>query len=135
MKDSDKIDLFNAMIEANKNDEAIMSIESIIRYPPNRLRIRCHLSKKFKLNLTFEDNDMVSLSNQYGDKIDFEFTSLLKNLKKMIYDTDETAIERGEIKGTPYASFIFPDNRPPAPEDMDIPVWDEERKIWYDAEY
>ena len=53
-------------------------------------------------------------------------------LRRFIYDLD-AAIADGYRQSEPKMRVIF--SPPPPPSHMDIPVWNEKTKTWYDAEY
>ncbi len=51
----------------------------------------------------------------------------------MIYEID-AALANGSYRQDPPKPILIVD--PPSPPfDMDIPIWDDERGEWYDAEY
>lgn len=124
----------NFLMELDKKmdggDEAFHSIISIRKDPPYSLKLSCDLSKKFRIYMHFESNKII-LENEYKTKIDSSYSNLFPTIKKLIYDTNELAINRGEVKKSPY---ILPDSRPKPPKEMDMPIWDEKTKKWYDAE-
>jgi len=81
-----------------------------------------------------KDEDII-LSAENWATIHTDRNEFLPTLRRMVYDID-AAIADGQYQQTPLKPcYIFEDDRPPPPAHMDIPVWDEERKRWWDAEY
>jgi len=112
-------------------DEALIAIESIVA-TPRKGRLTCHLAHKFVIEVEQAGNAIVLCVPGFKT-VTTTPADFLPTLRKLIYATDE-AISDGTYHYKEPSCFVFPD-RPPPPEDMDIPVWDEKRGRWYDAEY
>lgn len=119
------------LIPKNPENEALFSIESITKYPPNKIRINCHLSHEFRLFVEINAG-IIEIKAEKRFIIKCTKNNFISNLKQEIYSIDE-AIANG-YKQTKSNPNIFPDMCS-APEHMDLPTWDNENKKWYDAEY
>jgi hypothetical protein len=118
----------------DKSDEALAAIESITTYPAeNRMRIHVDLAHEFRLFVTVADE--ITIAAPSWKLFTCDKVSFLQALRYVIHEVDE-AISEGFYdppKPSPFDCFVFPSASPPL--NMDLPVWDEKRKEWYDAEY
>ena len=128
-------DVLTLLAQAEKT-EVIAAIQSIEAAPLGKKGIvRIYLSCRFvieieiqgtKIRISAPDSTIVT------DKQGF-----LSSLTRFALETDEILSERAAclpmIASTPKKMniIVLP---PPAPEGMDIPVWDAENNEWYDAE-
>jgi hypothetical protein len=129
------LDQLTAMIPEESENEALNSIQSITKYPPDSLMIRCHLAHKFSLRVQILHGQILIFNDENDSLImATEKDKFLSDLSKAIYDVD-AQIEAGILMSRKRSPFILPDSRPAPPSWMDIPVWDEELQRWYDAEY
>ena len=122
-----------SIIPETSENEAIMAIETIVAIPFSlKLRLSCNLSSQFIIFLTAEctSNNITIIAEGYKNVITNDFR-LLSDLKKYIYELD-AAIAEGFNQPRREVFQSFPN---PPPSGMDIPVWDDKRKVWYDAEY
>lgn len=131
-------DLIN-MIPQDSENEALLSIESIITYPyPNIAKIRCHLSHEFVFTVEpfskAPGNQFINLCAEGRPNFVTVASAFVSSLKMFIYRLDEAISEHGYRQTPPpkYAWAILPEPQPPA--HMDIPVMGADGK-WYDAEY
>lgn len=116
------------------SDEALAAIESITTYPAeNRLRVRCYMTHEFWLFVSIVDS-IICIGAENWNPVVCNKSGFLSALRRVIHEIDE-AISEGNYQQkqpSPMSCFVFP-SQPPA--DMDIPVWDDARHEWYDAEY
>ena len=127
-------DLINTIPE-NSTDEALNSIEHIeIQQAQNTAWIRCYPANKFRLNISIKTG-LVIISAENRKDIHTSKGDFVSVLKKTIYEIDELMASGNYSQSAPKSCFILPDVIPPAPENMDLPTWDNEAKKWYDAEY
>ena len=113
-------------------DEAFSAIETITTYGKSRADILCHLAHEFRLTATTNRDGTLTLFAEGRRATICTERDFLPTLRRTLYEIDEDIAE-GRYQQTPLkARWVFIDT-PPA--DMDIPVWDEKTKTWYDAEY
>jgi hypothetical protein len=125
---------FVSLIPEDAQSESLMSIQSIVTKPAEKLAIiRCHLSQKFNVEMTVVGGYSVTLSAPGVQLQTVAPKDLVVALSKMIYAADE-AISQGRTESNTASSFdkfILTSN---PPESMDLPTWDEKAQCWYDAE-
>ena len=127
-------DVLPLLAQAEKT-EAIAAIQSIESAPLGKKGIvRIDLSCRFVLEIEIQGTqirisapDSTIVTDKQG----------LSSFSRFALETDEILSERAclpMIASTPKKMniIVLP---PPAPEDMDIPVWDAEKCEWYDAEW
>ena len=119
-------------IPDNDADEAFSAIETITTHGKHRADIRCHLAHEFRLTATAQPDGTLTLTAEGRPAVTCTERDFLPTLRRTLYEIDE-ALAEGHYQQTPPKSrWVFLD-APPA--EMDIPVWDEKTKTWYDAEY
>lgn len=122
------------LIPEDSQDEALMSIQSITKFPEtDSARLRCHLAHEFRIYLTY-NKGLVTISAEGRADVSVPESSLIPALKEEIYEIDEL-IGSGRYKQVAPKQTIIMDPPFPPPEDFDIPKWDDEAQQWYDAEY
>jgi hypothetical protein len=123
------------MIPENTTDEALASIDTISTLPcEDAIRIRCVLSSEFSFKAKAAKDGDVALLAENRKPVLVSKDKFLSALKKFIYSIDE-AIAEGHYRQPIKLPYIFEDDMPPAPKNMDLPTWDEKTQSWYDAEY
>ena len=120
-----------ASIPEDSRDEALMSIQTVITLPPDAFRIRCHLTHEFRITARVAGRAITLHAEDWPSATCSE-AGFLGALKRMVHQIDE-AIEAGRYAQNPPKPTLIYDM--PPPRDLDIPVWDEKRRRWYDAEY
>jgi len=130
-----KISQVISLIPEDTMDEALLAIETVTLLPAtNSARLRCILSREFTLHIQV-NGDAISITAESWPTVNATAATLLPALKRAIYEIDEAAAA-GRYKQSPVKPNIIDiDSRTPAPGHMDIPMWDEARGQWYDAEY
>ena len=122
------------MIPEDSQDEALMAVETVTAFPAeDAARIRCVMSREFKLRIELR-GEQIAISAKGRRDVVCSFAEFLSVLRRTIYTIDE-AMAEGSYRQSATKPNIITDDRPATPADMDIPVWDEERGQWYDAEY
>lgn len=123
-------------IFAPQNDEAIDSIQSCVTDPHNRsARLRCHLSsKEFRVVVSYEGSVITVSAHKLPSRA-CDISTVATTVKRMIYDIDSQIADGEYSQPEVELQVIDMDTLPRPPEYMDIPVWDQEKKRWYDAEY
>ncbi len=123
-----------SLIPEDAQSESLMSIQSIVTKPAEKLAIiRCHLSQKFNVEMTAVWEYSATLSAPGVQLQTVAPKDLVQALSKMIYAADE-AISQGRAESNTASSFdkfILTSN---PPEGMDLPTWDKKAQCWYDAE-
>lgn len=128
-------DVLTLLAQAEKT-EVIAAIQSIEAAPLGKKGIvRIYLSCRFVIEIEIQGTkirisapDAMIVTDKQG---------FLSSLTRFALETDEILSERAAclpmIASTPKKMniIVLP---PPAPEGMDIPVWDAENNEWYDAE-
>lgn len=126
---------FAAIIPEEPTTESLMSIESVVVKPAEKLAIiRCHMASKFRLNMAMANPMQVTLSAPGVPSQTVGPDDLLAALSRMIYGADE-AIAQGRAEsnmGSPMGHVLL--SAPAAPDYMDLPTWDADKQRWYDAE-
>lgn len=121
------------MIPEDTSDEALASIECIVTYPAdNRARLRCIMSSEFRIFIE-PAGDGAVIAAEGRTPVRCTKTGFVSALKRTIYEIDE-ALAEGTYTQCP-ANAKFHVSPPPAPPEMDIPVWGNRTGQWYDAEY
>lgn len=112
-------------------DEALESIEHIESRPmEGMLKIRFNLSAVARMTVRV-DKGVFVLEAKGVRPMRSEFADGIAALRRVIYDLDELLANGYKQPEMKVRVTFFP---PPPPQWMDIPVWDEEAKSWYDAE-
>ena len=130
-----KINELIAQIPENTTDEALMAVQSVVINPhSNTAKLIVFPANEFRILVNI-NRDRITLAAEKWPSISCTPDDFLLQLKIMIYEIDE-AVSAGRYSQSPPADpFVFDQPRPPAPANMDIPVWDEKTGRWYDAEY
>lgn len=129
----------NAVMRAipeESQDEALSSIISAKIMPPRKALIRCHLTHKFEIAVCARHKG-VTLSAERWPTVETTVAGVEAALRRMIHEIDGAMAEgiyRQSTRVSPPISELL-DSPPPPPDDMDIPMWDDEKGEWYDAEY
>ncbi len=125
---------FVSLIPEDAQSESLMSIQSIVAKPDDKVAIiRCHLSQKFNVEMTVVGEFLVNLSAPGVPPQTVAPKNLVQAISKMIYAADE-AISQGCVESNTSRSsdkFILTST---PPEYMDLPTWDDKAQCWYDAE-
>ena len=134
MNKNKRLDEITQLIPDNSENEALLSIKTIVKIPYSlKLQLSCYLSKKFIIHLTAERiGNAITISAEGYKTVFANDTNLISLLKKFIYELDEAIAESSFIPGKKKLDEIAPDY--PAPTNMDIPIWDNIKKQWFDAE-
>lgn len=121
-----------SQIPEHTADEALMSIESIKLNPgANSAQVRCHLSQPFRLTVQVL-NQRILLGAEGWPDTSCSAQGFLGSLRRLIHELDD-AIASGRYKQPKPKPLVIDEEQPPA--HMDIPVWDEKRGRWFDAEH
>ena len=121
------------LIPQDSDDEALNSIESIITFPAKReIRIRCHLTNRFLFFARLNTDNSITLHAEKWPSVVCDRDRFVQSIRIFIHEIDEAMAENRYRQMPLKARLIDIPNPPP---DMDIPVWDETTKTWYDAEY
>jgi len=123
-----------AQLPEYPDDEALLAIESVVLNPANdSALVRCHLTHLFRLTVQL-DGAAVSISAADWRPVSCTQAAFLGQLKRVIHEID-AAMEAGTYQQAPVKPMLIFDDRPEPPASFDLPVWDQERGVWYDAEY
>lgn len=125
-----------AQVPDETSDEALLAIQAVVFNPlSSSAKMWCHLTHKFILEVALSpiSPGLIRISAQNREDSYTDAGGFIGQLKRQIYEIDE-AIENGCYKQTPL-KLVPLLARPAPPDDMDIPVWDEQTQTWYDAEY
>jgi len=122
-----------AQIGERDKEEAFRSIESIEHRPHEAaLKIRFNISTVARMTARATGNNGEFVFEADGMKpATASVEDVIAALRRFMYDLDERLSE-GYRQPPPKARVMF--SPPPPPSWMDVPVWDEASKTWYDAE-
>ncbi|MGL5224872.1 MAG: hypothetical protein ACRC8Q_06020 [Aeromonas sp.] len=126
---------FVSAIPETSASEALNAIASIKLFPAEKkAALNCHLSAKFIVTLQLMSSDVVVISAPGAVTACATIGELAAELGKVIYAADEAISEGLAVSNAAdsMSAYVFP--TPPAPDHMDIPVWDADKEEWYDAE-
>jgi hypothetical protein len=121
-------------IDSDDPDDAALYAVQTVTSTPSAWALRVHMSgEPWRLLVTLTATGSYELRADGSTRTrTVAPDDLLAAVRRMIYETDEAQAE-GRYTAPRRSGIIAPPMTPPA--HMDIPVWDDERGVWYDAEY
>ena len=125
------------LLDQAEKTEAIAAIQSIVAAPMGKEgRVRISLANEFSRGIEIK-GEKIHLTAQITVVVT-DKKGFLACFKCFVLETDEILSELACLPNEHTATtkkkmniIVLP---PPAPDGMDIPIWDEERNEWYDAE-